>query len=128
MSCGQLIAACGLDCNTCDLRLLPHDTAAAERVIAWFRDMGWLAEDEGLAQILDRSMYCQGCHGDRAIHWSADCWILQCCVDDRGHDYCFQCRAFPCAQLQERADGNPRYARALTRLWAIKRGEDISLA
>jgi hypothetical protein len=55
MNKAQIIAACGLDCTTCDLRLLPHDSAAADRVIVWFRDRGWLAADEGLSQILERS-------------------------------------------------------------------------
>lgn len=116
---GQIIGACGLDCTACDLRLLPDDAAAAERVIAWFHDMGWLAAGEGLSQILDRSMYCRGCRSDRSIHWSADCPILLCCVDQRGHRYCSQCQRFPCPRLSQLAQESARYAQALDRLRAM---------
>jgi len=85
---GQLIAACGLDCGSCEIRLLPTDEKAAREAIDWYRQQGWLKEDEGLAEALARKMYCCGCHGDRSIHWSADCWILHCCVDERGLPHC----------------------------------------
>jgi hypothetical protein len=115
----RIIAACGLDCTACDLRLLPTDAAAADRVVGWFRKMGWLAAGEGLPQILERSMYCQGCRGDRSVHWSADCPILHCCVDERGHQFCSECDLFPCSRLTERAEQNTRYAQALDRLRAM---------
>jgi len=44
----RLIAACGLDCTDCDIRKVPTDAEAADRVVAWFGKMGWLDEgDEG---------------------------------------------------------------------------------
>ena len=79
------LAACGLDCGPCEIRLAPEDEAAARVVVDWFRSQGWLAEGEGMAQVLERKMYCTGCLGSRETHWSADCWILHCCVDERGH-------------------------------------------
>lgn len=110
------MAVCGLDCGGCDIRLVPFDVAAAERVAAWFREMGWLSAGEGVPQILERGMYCQGCRGDRAVHWSADCPILICCVDERGLHSCAECDAFPCALLTDRARESARYAAALDRL------------
>ncbi len=114
------MAVCGLDCSSCDIRLVPFDPAAAERVVAWFRQMQWLAEEEGVPEILARAMYCQGCRGDRAVHWSADCPILICCVDDRQLQSCAECDAFPCALLTDRARDSARYTAALQRLYEMR--------
>jgi hypothetical protein len=112
----QWIAACGLDCQTCEIRRVPFDAEAAKSVVVWFRDMGWLNEGEGVTEILARRMYCQGCHGDRRLHWSPDCWILQCCVDNKGLSNCAECEAFPCDRLREWSTQNDGYAEALQRL------------
>jgi hypothetical protein len=112
----DMIAACGLDCGSCDIRLVPFDEAAAERMVAWFQEMGWLEPGEGKAEVLERGMYCRGCHGDRSLHWSADCWILACCVDERGHQHCSECDVFPCEKLEDWAGENEGYGQALERL------------
>jgi len=112
----EMIAVCGLDCGGCDIRRAPADPDAAQRVVAWFRQMGWLEEDEGIAEVIERRMYCQGCRGDRSVHWSADCWILKCCVDDKRLEYCYECDTFPCGELVEWAQQNANYTQALDRL------------
>lgn len=114
------MAACGLECLTCSLRLAPYDSSSAQVVVAWFRRQGWLAEGEGMEQVLERRMYCTGCHGCRDTHWSADCWILACCVDSHGHDHCGQCEEFPCGRLEEWAQGSGSYAAALARLRSLR--------
>ncbi|HSJ59381.1 MAG TPA: DUF3795 domain-containing protein [Anaerolineae bacterium] len=114
------IAACGLDCGGCDIRLLPLDPDAAARVVAWFHEMKWLPEGEGVDEAIARGMYCRGCHGDRTVHWSADCAILICCVDERGLELCSECKEFPCALLTDRAETNAQYARGLQRLQALR--------
>lgn len=110
------IAVCGLDCGACEIRRAPFDDAAAESVIAWFREMQWLAEEEGIEEVIERGMYCRGCRGDRALHWSADCAILLCCVDERQLAFCSECDTFPCALLTDRARDNRSYADGLQRL------------
>lgn len=110
------IAACGLECGPCPLRRMPFDEEAAERVLSWFRKEGWLEEGEGLEEAIQRSMYCKGCHGDRTTHWSADCWILKCCVDDKGLDNCSECDTFPCEPLVEWSWQNDSYGKALQNL------------
>jgi hypothetical protein len=120
------IAVCGLDCGGCDIRLFPFDPDAAQRVIAWFHDMKWLAEGEGAEEAIARGMYCRGCHADRTVHWSADCQILICCIDEHGLDLCSECAEFPCALLTERAKHNRSYAEGLQRLHVLKqRGGSI---
>ncbi len=117
-----MMAVCGLDCGDCDIRLLPTDAEAAQRVVAWFKEMGWLAKSEGVAEALERGMYCCGCRADRALHWSPDCWILHCCVDEKGLASCYQCQDFPCQRLSDWATQNASYAQALARLQSIQAG------
>jgi hypothetical protein len=95
---------------------MPFNDEAAAEVIAWFKREGWLKEEEGVAEALERSMYCNGCHGDRSIHWDAECWILHCCVDDRGLSHCSECDVFPCDRLQDWSGQGASYGEALQRL------------
>lgn len=111
-----LIGACGLDCGGCEIRRLPFDEEAAEAVLQWYRREGWLGPEEGIRQALERGLVCEGCRGDRELHWSPDCWILECCVEKRGLKYCSECGKFPCARLLDWADGGEAYGEALERL------------
>ncbi len=111
-----MLAACGLNCTTCELRLAPTDPEAARVVVAWFKKQGWLSEAEGMAEVLERRMFCTGCLGDRRTHWSSDCWILACCVDQRGHRNCNECEDFPCDRLVAWSAQDESYSAALARL------------
>jgi hypothetical protein len=115
-----MIAACGLDCTSCEIRLAPTDPAAAKAVIDWFKRQGWLSDGEGMAQAIERKMYCTGCLGDRDSHWSGDCWILECCVDQGGHSNCSECESFPCERLVDWAKQNDAYRAALVRLRQLR--------
>jgi hypothetical protein len=53
-----MIAACGLDCGSCEIRLAPTDPTAARVVVDWFQKQGWLSPDEGMAQVIERKMVC----------------------------------------------------------------------
>ena len=118
----EMIAVCGLDCYSCDIRKVTIDPESARRVVAWFKDMEWLQPHEGLDEVIERSMYCHGCHGDRTVHWAADCWILKCCVDDKGLTHCSQCDIFPCEKLIEWSQQNQRYTQALEKLKRMASG------
>ncbi len=116
MESKAMIAACGLDCGTCQIRLAPSDPAAAREVINWFRQRGWLLDEEGMEQVIQRKMYCTGCLGNRNTHWDRDCWILACCVDQHGHNNCSECELFACDRLADWAKQNDGYSAALVRL------------
>jgi len=118
----EMMAACGLDCGGCEIRLAPSDAQAAQTIVEWFRKEGWLAPNEGMAEVLERKMYCCGCLGDRTVHWSADCWILACCADERKLANCSQCAEFPCRRLEAWARQNAGYGAALERLRGIRQG------
>jgi len=114
------MAACGLDCETCEIRLAPFEPAAAEVLVNWFKSQGWLAENEGMSEVIERKMFCTGCLGSRATHWSADCWILACCVDQHGFENCSQCVDFPCDRLVAWSKENESYKQAVENLKLLR--------
>ena len=113
LSDGEMLAACGLDCGTCPIRQIPLDADAAQGAITWFREVGWLQESEGIAVAIERKMYCCGCQGDRLAHWSPNCGILLCCVDDRHLHHCGQCPdVMSCERLDAFASDEHAHHRA----------------
>jgi hypothetical protein len=123
MASNHMIAVCGLDCESCDIRTAPDDPEAAKRLVAWFKKEGWLKETEGIEEICERSMYCRGCRGDRSVHWTPDCPVLICCVDEKGVEFCYQCDDFPCDQLTKWADQSEQHSHGLNRLKTMKAQE-----
>jgi hypothetical protein len=81
--------------------------------------MGWLSEGEGVAEAAAKKLLCPGCHGDRTAHWSPDCWILQCCVDQKHLRDCSQCTTLPCDRLVEWSKTDDSYGKALARLQSL---------
>jgi len=116
----RMLAVCGLDCGSCSIRRLPFDESAAEEAINWYREQGWLTKGEGAGEAMARLMYCKGCRSDRSVHWSPDCWILHCCVEERHLEYCSECEAFPCRRLVDWSKTDKSYEAALKRLRAMR--------
>lgn len=115
----EMMGACGIDCETCGLRIYPTDAKAAEEVLNWVHSEGQLKADGGLAESLERHMFCTACHGPRDTHWSCDCWILHCAVEQRGLENCSRCLEFPCARLLAWGTENEGYAAGLERLLGL---------
>jgi len=120
-----MLTPCGLDCGVCLIRKLPFDSKAAKSTVAWYKEMGWLKPEEGAKEAVARRMYCKGCRSDRTdVHWSANCFILACCVDEKGHEFCYQCVDFPCQQLQDWAKEGEHHREALENLQRMKEGKE----
>jgi hypothetical protein len=115
---GEMLAACGLDCGPCPIRRIPFDAKAAEEMVAWFKQMGWLQEAEGVTEVVERGMYCTGCQGDRSTHWSDNCQIMLCCVDEKHKQHCGQCsELMSCDKLEAFAnDGHAHHKKAVDEL------------
>ena len=115
---GEMLAACGLDCGPCPIRRIPFDAEGAAGAINWYRQMGWLKPTEGISEAIERKMTCSGCQGDRSVHWSPNCEILLCCVDDKHLRHCGQCsELMSCDKLDAFAsDGQTHHAEAVGRL------------
>lgn len=120
------IAACGLICSNCSIKKVTFDDKSAEEVYRWFLDMKWIGEDKTIKEFIDEAPYCKGCHGEKEKHWSYDCWILECCVNDKDLGNCSECKDFPCDRLIEWAKDDEGYSEALERLRKMKDHSFIS--
>ena len=110
----QLIAVCGLNCKECDIFHAPNIPEIAQEIVDWLKK-------ERDTEVKIEDIRCSGCKGDRTKHWSPDCWILKCCVDKKGLEFCNQCVDFPCEKLSQWAKGSKGYEEALNRLKEMKR-------
>ncbi len=110
----KMIAACGIECLKCDMLQASTDPQIAQSIADWFKK-------ERHEEVKPENIHCSGCKGDRTKNWSADCWILKCCVDDKGLEFCNECHEFPCAKLVEWSKTNKGYDVALNRLKEMKR-------
>jgi len=104
-----MIGACGLICDECSIFQASNNPKIAQQIVDWLKS-------EMNIEVRKEDIRCSGCKGNRAEHWSPDCWILKCCVDDKGLEYCSQCEVFPCEKLVERSKESERYKDALNRL------------
>ncbi len=111
----QMIAVCGLECHKCDILQATNDPKIAQDIADWFKK-------ERNEDVKPADIRCMGCKGDRTKHWSPDCWILECCVDRKGLQFCCECEEFPCNKLGQWSKGSKRYEEALNRLKEMKKG------
>jgi len=110
----QIIAVCGLNCSECDISQASNNPEIAQEIVDWFKK-------EKDTEVKIEDIRCSGCKGDRKKHWSLDCWILKCCVDKKGLEFCNQCADFPCEKLDQWAKESKGYEEALNRLKEMKR-------
>lgn len=105
-----MIACCGIDCDVCDIRRAKDNPEIAEKMVNIFVNMGYKdAKPEWFR--------CEGCFGNRDAHWSADCRILACCVDEKHLENCGQCPEFMCELIDNFAnDGFEHHKKAVERL------------
>jgi hypothetical protein len=111
----QMIAVCGLLCNKCDIFQATHNPGIAQKIADWFK------KERGV-DVKSEDVRCAGCRGDRKKHWSPDCWILECCVDKKGLQFCYECKEFPCEKLVQWSKTGKEYGEALNRLKQMKKG------
>jgi hypothetical protein len=110
----QMIAVCGIECFKCDILQASSDPKMARYIADWFKK-----ERNQVVKLED--IHCAGCKSDRTKHWVADCWILKCCVDDKGLEFCNECNEFPCVKLVEWSKTDKGYGAALNRLKEMKK-------
>ncbi len=90
----NLVAVCGLYCGACPVFKAREDRALAERI----------AQNMGIP--VERAS-CLGCRAEkgRIKHMGEPmCPTYQCCVEQRGLQFCYQCQDFPCLKLAPCAD------------------------
>ena len=84
----QLIACCGLDCESCDARIATvknDDDLRAETARKW-------SEMNNVAEITAETIHCMGCRteGVKFAFCSDYCQIRRC-VSEKGFDTCGDC-------------------------------------
>ena len=115
------LAVCGLDCSACDIYLIDEDEVIAEQMLAFFKKQGWVPESISVKEFMDKGKFCEGCRGNREAHWSANCELLICCVDNKNLNSCHQCSDFICKKLKEWGNKAEKYAEGIERLRDLKR-------
>ena len=87
-------AACVLVCDECYIYQAAKDSRRVGSVAVWFR------RERGV-EVAPEEIRCEGCKGDRQRHWLPGCWIVGCCVDERGLESCSACCShFPAGGLR----------------------------
>lgn len=106
------LAACGLDCNRCNLYLAARDLRAAAALVDWFRARGWIGENEGAEAVQTQAPFCMGCWDTSAKQWCGDCHLRACCEGNDRSD-CGQCGEFPCAAYKAWTEGQAHHLAAM---------------
>ena len=92
---------CGLFCGGCEIYIAyATDNKECRRQIAL--DCG---QARGKA-MLPEQVKCLGCKAPDASYWKTKCKI-RICAEDRGVEFCYQCRSYPCDNLQEFHENRP---------------------
>jgi len=90
----ELAAPCGLYCGACPLYKAQTDRVLAEK----------LAPRLGLPV---EACVCSGCRAQKgrvSVMGEEVCDTYDCCVNERGLDFCYRCPDFPCSKLAPCAD------------------------
>lgn len=112
------MAACGIDCNSCGTYNKTHDLKAAEGLVEWYREMGWIGADEGAEAVQKNPPFCNGCWGDSAFCGCGSVDFRICCVE-KGIAHCGECDDFPCKPYREWAGWHESHQKAMEHLLAL---------
>jgi hypothetical protein len=115
----HMIAVCGIICDECLIFKAPNDPESAQKVV------DWLKREKG-EDVKPEQISCMGCRGDRTQHWSEDCEIMLCCIDEKKLDYCHECGDFPCEKIDEFVTYGEKYKEAIERLESMRAGTYLS--
>lgn len=102
-------SCCGLNCGACPVGLANEtdDAAALSR----------MAREWGTEPSL---LVCGGCRSETTIPFCARCGMRKCAIS-RGHDFCIECRLFPCETLTAfRNDRMPHHSVVFRNLERIR--------
>ena len=120
------LAPCGIDCNECASYkvTMEQDLNAAEFLVEWYKNMGWIGKDESAEAVLKKNPLCKGC-------WNTakeDCFFkcpcgsrdFRVCVTEKQINHCGECSDFPCEHYREFATGNKSHKKAMEHLTSLR--------
>ena len=110
---GVPVGYCGYYCARCPIYVActTSDVKMQEKLARKFsREAG-----EKLAA---EDVHCWGCRAGNRHCWGKDCEIRKC-AGEKGIDFCYQCREFPCVALSRTYDKYPEARENLSRICKI---------
>ena len=119
------LAACGIDCTECASyrATMEQDLESAKFLVPWYKNMGWIGENEGAEAILMKNPLCKGCWDSTEDCFfkrgGGNCKIRECCVEKQ-INHCDECIDFPCDLYMKFANINDFYKSAKERLLSLK--------
>lgn len=127
------MAACGIDCAECGSYKVTaeHDIKAAEELVEWYKNMGWIGENEGAEAVMKKNPLCKGCWNTTDDCFfrcgrSGECNLRTCCIE-RKINHCGECIIFPCEVYKKFAEGHENHKKAMEHLLSIRKVcEEIS--
>jgi hypothetical protein len=86
---------CGLFCGECKIYIAySTDNHSLQKEIA--KTTGKVKG----RNISPEQVKCLGCKGTMASNWRTGC-AIRICAEERGLEFCYQCRVYPCDQLEK---------------------------
>ena len=115
------MAACGVDCNECAQykATTEQDLQAAELIVEWFRDQGWIGENEGAEAVVKKDPICKGCWSDHRWCGCGETDFRMCC-ERKEINHCSECNDFPCEHYKEWASCGGTHQKAMEFLLSLK--------
>ena len=93
---------CGLFCGDCEIYIAySTNNLPSKKRIA--REYG---ESMGIS-ISPEQVKCLGCKGTSSSVWRTRCQ-LRVCAEEKGVEFCYQCRDYPCDNLQAFYETHPQ--------------------
>ena len=119
------LAACGIDCNECGQYkvTLYQDREAAEDLVPWFRQMGWIGKNEGAEAVLKKAPLCNGCWAKTGVVFCG-CPGIRTCCQERQINHCGECDVFPCKKYIKWVDGLEHHEKAMEHLLVLKQSHN----
>ncbi len=77
----KIISVCGLDCTQCKIYLASYNPGPVNKLVRTFNIM-WDNVKLG-------DFHCSTCRGEIADCWTKECWIRNCCVNDKKLEFCY---------------------------------------
>lgn len=89
----SLQGRCGLYCGGCEIYVAysTNDTDAQRKIA---RKLSRARKET----ILPDQVKCLGCKGPVSSCWGSTCKI-RICAEEKGNEFCYQCRDYPCDEL-----------------------------
>ena len=95
MDYARMTGPCGIDCFNCPLYLAQDNEGLRMK----------LAQNLGISP---GKAVCRGCRSENGtipfMDMTEPCNVYQC-IEKQGHDFCYECKEFPCDHLHPYADG-----------------------